>query len=1200
MRVTICLAHDDSLFRRIGPILVLTVMVTCAAARAWAADFPNSLGSGSFTLKAGETLEQPDGDVTMKGGTFTIGGGGVGFAVEISQLVAAAGAVQNINIESATKAGGDTGTGIHVSVGNFNPQGAGLTTITIGNSKSTGTNKFIINTYNNVNSPGPVDFIVGSDSELHIYAAGPGLGSGAAVNTTLNQGTLFLGSGVDLVNGSIAGTAGISNVITSGLTVGGSTTGSDIAVLSVTGGTLNLLRHATGSPSPGDYSDLTVGGGDGTGSIEILNSGTLNVGSLTFEEGGGFSNKTLASGKGTLNVFGDLTVNADVTDAVNVDTIVRGDTDIALGYTYTVNGTKNNYQGKMTVSGTLTNDATDDAILLGIYDGKTLVSRGSMEITGGSVIAQGGRFTISNADILISESTGDTSIPTLHADTAILDLGTSNVTVDLTDRTDIATIQADRDILMLGYRQLGGMVEVNAPTASGQMKVTERAIVGSAAAGQVVGLDVSGNAVVFAGGLTLGENGALSATRNSGTVNLGTTGTVEHLVMNGNNLLYASAGNTLTLKSVYTGKDSVRLEVNGTGNGAFGNIDARQFAGIVNQGGELTVASTGTDSLKLASMAVSGRLYLGVDDYPTGVTGGGSGAAAGATIDVTGDFRVNAGGWAIADYADATITSTNGGLFHVADGGHLMADTAQIYALGFSAVNMNGTFTAGILDGIGDITDTPRFIADSDIKIGSTGIIALTTEFAKVAVAGDTEIGASWIMETTGEITSDADLKTDSIMGHFGYDISDNRHVLYVSSIEGRVILDGSDEDRKQALENLRDMWCPGQIKEDLGNLIYDVVKGDVVSDASDAGDKNISIFDAVANPNGRVVGRDTLEYVNGAHLYGPTDVSMEASRMFMSDMQARSKAIHCQFTALRDYADGSAACSGAVQDAKHTNRLWAGATGYTHSADETNCFSGYEYTAYGLVGGYDRVVAENVAVGAAFAYNRGDYEDKGTLASDSEIETMSVGLYGTWSHCSGGFLSLSGAYTYAQNNLKESRRDPSIEDAAWAVSDYRTTALNLAAVLGMDFRLTDCLTVTPSIGVNYTQAKNSDHDSFLDDIATQRVRGVKNRRIHLPAELMIQYTRNLIGGGGLRFFAKGGYSYNLRENGMTGTIDYYGLDPSRSISVHGRKNSRSAYTFGAGVTYNCTRYELGARYDFAGREDSKAHRLLGTVGLYF
>lgn len=196
--------------------------------------------------------------------------------------------------------------------------------------------------------------------------------------------------------------------------------------------------------------------------------------------------------------------------------------------------------------------------------------------------------------------------------------------------------------------------------------------------------------------------------------------------------------------------------------------------------------------------------------------------------------------------------------------------------------------------------------------------------------------------------------------------------------------------------------------------------------------------------------------------------------------------------------------------------------------------------------------------------------------------------------------MSPSGAYTYGNNNLKESRRDPSIEDEAWAVSDYRTTTINLAAIFGMDFRLNDCWTVTPSVGVNYLQAKNSDHDSFLDDVATQRVRGAKNRRIQLPAELMIQYTRQLIGGGGLRFFAKGGYSYNLRESGMTGTIDYYGLDPARSIAVHGRNNARSTYTFGAGVAFNCTRYELGARYDFSGREDARAHRLLGTVGLYF
>ncbi|MCC8164626.1 MAG: hypothetical protein LIQ31_00400, partial [Planctomycetes bacterium] len=487
MQTMICLSYENSLRRRLGFVLVMTAVVTFLAARTWAVEFPASIGNGSFTLKSGETLEPVEDDVTMKGGTFTIGGGGIGFAVTLPRLDATSGAVQNLKVESASKAG-DTGTGVQVTVGNFIPQGAGLTSICIGSSKSTGTNKFIINTFDNTNNPGGVNFTVGNGSELQIDSAGEALGYGSAVNITLNQGTAILGSGVDLINGTIAGSTGVANIISSGLTVGGSTESGDRAVISVSGGTLNLLRTATGSPSPGDYSDLTVGGGDGLGRLEIIANGTLNVGNLILDEHSGFTGKTTT---GTLNVFGNLTVNVNFQDAVGVDTIVRGETEIELGSTYIVNGTKNNYQGKMTVSGTLTNDATADTILMGIYDGKTLVTRGSMEITGGSVVAEGGRFTISNADILISDGTG-AATHTLHARPAVLDLSTSNVTVDLTDRDVPATFQADRDIFMLSYRQLSGMVEVTSPT-SGQMKVTERAVIGSAAAGEVVALDVSGN-----------------------------------------------------------------------------------------------------------------------------------------------------------------------------------------------------------------------------------------------------------------------------------------------------------------------------------------------------------------------------------------------------------------------------------------------------------------------------------------------------------------------------------------------------------------------------------------------------------------------------------------------------------------------------------------------------------------------------------
>lgn len=1183
--------------------VVFAMAMSLGGASAFAGDLDNQPLPNP--LEAGHQYWSTTGNVTAQGGTVeleggaavTIGGAGSGFSTSIGRLqqVNSDPGAAVLNIE-------DTGSGgVKLTVGALAlNEGSALTINLDASASASSTNELIITQLEQQNANADTAFTVGANSRLTIRGIDNNKFGGAnKLDLTLNGAQAVIANGVTLVKGTIAAAGGAVSSLAaggSGLTVKGAAVGD--AVLSVGGSsTLNVVTSVKTQYAASDYANVTVGGT--AGEIDI-NNGVMNLGNLTLNTDAAFS---AMSATGELNVFGNLKVNTDFADVDNIVTTVHGTTEVAANKTYTVSGTQNNYQGAMTLAGTLAyGDFAGGAIKMGSYVNGNPVSMGSITVKGGDIAVAGGDFKIDNADILVTQANlaGDTIGV---AAMSTLDLSTSDLTIKLdapTATNNTVGITTGMGIALRGYAQLAGKAAVDATASGGRLVVEQPAVIGSVEAGTEVALDVAGDAVVFNQGLTLDTNGAVTALNSpTGKITLGSAANAADLVLNGNNKLYAANSSTLMFASGHA--DGARMIVGGKNNVAYGEIDSSPLAASVRANGQLTVATDHNPAstavgLKVASMTVSGDLLLGSKTYPGGAMHSG-------VVSTVGGFTVAAGGRVVADYRDAYLNGNAGVLgdaaLTVAKGGALVADTAAVNARGYASVDIDGMFTAGALDGVGAAA---RLRTDSDVTIGSTGVISLTSKLAATAIADENAAVATRLIETDlgKTIASKAPLANQSMLGAFNFALNDAQNVLYIKTASGRVSLDGSYEDRLQALHNLRDMWGGKQVNSDFGGVIYDVVKGDTVSNGSAAGDKNVSLLDAIANPAGRAVGLDTVEYVNGAHLYGVTDAAIETSRTFMSDMTNRAKAVNCQFVAMRDSAGSSDALASTAMNAELNNRIWFGGAGLWQKAEKKDDFSGYSYDGYGIVGGYDRVVAQNLAMGASFSYLKGDYEDKGALASDSDIESFSAGLYGTYSGGGGFFGTLYGAYTYSSNNIRELRNDPFANRSAWAVSDFHTGTWSVGGLAGYDFRLAENLVITPAAGVNYIRAQNSDHESFLDGVATQGVKKAKNHGVFLPVEMTVQYDMCIGEEGKLRFEGVAGYAYNMNKDGMKGTIDYYGLEPASGVGIHGRENVKHHYKLGLGVRYALRSFDVGVKYDYSGASGYKAHRAMGTIGLAF
>lgn len=1125
-------------------------------------------------------------DVSVGGGaTLTVGqtstNTGQGFSLTLGDVTLANTAVLDITsaASSNTTYGYDVTLGagtLDVSAGatvNLAPDTQGKVTLNV-DSLNTGT---ATSTFN-----------IAAKATMNVADTGTVTLNNVALK--LSGGAASFAGAAELTLGTITADQSSAIAVGGGLTVT-STTNNGATLEAANGATLTVLRDLADATTLGD---VTIGGTAATASgvINIANGGTIKVGDLTLD-----TNAAL-TGTGTGNILQakNLSVTADFHDSAAVATKITGRAVVDSGMTYYVAGENNTY-GSMTLNGTLESETAVTMITLGATG-----APGAITIAGGAIKAgTGNTFTIDNAAIIVTDAATGAGAITINASTGALNLSTSSLFVNTTS-SNIVRIDATEGITLKSLTHLTGMVSATTSAPTGKMTVLEKAVIGKAGATSsdpLVTYATDSYATVFQGGVKLIENGVIAATAATAEIGIG-GGTMSGILEMAGGAKLDADTYTLTITNASNPGTASYINVTGLNNRAAGDINASTMDLVVNSSLDATraalIVSDQTDAFTVKSATIaSGELSLG--------------DATGGTLRTGGAVLVKSGGMLSANSMDSTLEGLNSGKLTVAGGGILSATTANITIDEFDSVTINGTLTAGYAAGNTNLNAsnvTGLIISSSTstgITIGSSGVIAFTNEAALKVQVDDIIIDA-----TGNTITYQAPAVTTSVFGSFTFGLENGNQQLVLKSTTNRIDGTGSAYDRGTAWNNLKAMWGSHQIGSDLANVVYDasVVPPNlqVQPTGSPAGEKNLAIFQAIGNPAGKNVSLNTVEYVNGAYLYGVTDVAMETNRAFQSDVSQRAKAVNGQFVAARESMGSVDALASTAMNEDYANRFWGGGFGLWQEADLRQGFSGYRYDSWGAIMGYDRVVAGGLAVGLSAAYNKGDYADKGALAHDSKIESYTGGLYAIYSHESGFTSTLFGAYTYSKNDINELRNDPFAGVNSWSKSKFHTDTWSAGGNVGWDFRPSACFTITPTVGLNYIRARNSDHASFMGGVATQSTYNARNHGLFLPAELTMQYDVKMGDVAKVRFEAGGGYAYNFNDDGMDGSMSYFDLvNPGGQpvgTAIRTRDNSQHNYKVGGGMRYNYKQFDVGVRYDYIGKTDYKAHRVVGTIGISF
>ncbi len=983
------------------------------------------------------------------------------------------------------------------------------------------------------------------------------------VDSSIYEGQASFGRGLTVVNGSVnAGAGGGRLAVGSGagaLTInqGG---------LSADTGKLDITTGLTGT----GYANVVLGGA-GPVAVDIFNGAAIAMNDLTIDTG-----TTTINGTGTrnaLNVNGKLTVEGTLTDSADVATTVKGAT-VVDGGTYTVAGTNNVYTGgvEVTNGGILTSDGNETAITVGASGG------GQIELSGGTLASGGDVFTVNAREVLISD--GGVAL-----DASLGEIDLSKTAVRVNASGGVVQILADRGISVASYNQTAGDVEVS----GGPERFS---VIGSATIGgsSTTSFSVTGDAAEFLTGVIVSNNGVIAAHGGGGIVTLGGGRTTAVMQLTGKATLDGT-GDTLTIAE---GGRNSSIVFTGYDNQALGDIDASQVNALVNSNDvlkpALTIAQSGMEGLHSKNFTVvNGEAVIGANGLLS-----------------TDENVIVRGGMLASEDDSARITSSTFGGTNkviVQRGGTLSTRHGDLTIAGYSGVEIAGQFLAGV-SGSGPAV----LYSDSDVTLARTASVGLTDEMALIAQTGDV------LMQTTGGATirNYANLTDYSMFGLFGFKVQNNNE-LVIESAKNKISGDYSPEDILRALGNLRAIWGHGQIGKDLGEIIYNASVKDpytgeygIIADPEDSipGNKNIDIFQALASPRGKSVGRDTLEFVNGAHNFGVAEVAISTTSSMLKNVNQWLRAVNQQLMAAQE-VESSEALATQILNNLYSARFWIGGFANWDNVDGRDDFSGHSYDSTGFVMGYDQAINCNTVVGGAFGYTKGDYEDKGAVANDSEITSYSFSGYGTYSLPFGFWVGGALAFTHSKNEIRGLRHDPSVGGTSWTEADFNGTTYAAGATIGWDYRPTPCFALMPSVGINYLYHTMNDHDSRFGGIVTQRESDLDHDALLLPVEIRGYYDMLRGDKCVVRFEANAGYTYNFDTDPMDGTILYKGVIWNNSgaavaSSLRSRESEKHTYNLGAGVRYFYEKFDVGVKYDFVASTNRTFHNILASAAVVF
>jgi uncharacterized protein with beta-barrel porin domain len=278
-------------------------------------------------------------------------------------------------------------------------------------------------------------------------------------------------------------------------------------------------------------------------------------------------------------------------------------------------------------------------------------------------------------------------------------------------------------------------------------------------------------------------------------------------------------------------------------------------------------------------------------------------------------------------------------------------------------------------------------------------------------------------------------------------------------------------------------------------------------------------------------------------------------------------------------------------------NRIWVGGFGVWSDADNQNYVFGYDYKAGGISLGYDRKIdaVPGLRLGISAAFSKGDIDNNDGL-TNVDVETSSVGIYGSYTLSNNVFFDATVAYGNAQNDYDTRLLIGGKKHGAFDVDTWQFGLRGGAVIQTGGFQF------VPSAGVRVYTFKQDDWQESLSGAAVGRTRANRfssssETQVDIPIQLKIN-TSLQAGSATITPEVRLGYTFVAKRPEYGLRVGFVG-DNSLSVPIHGVKSSRNTFQAGAGVKINTgSVVDAYVNYDFQGASHFKSHNV--SVGLGF
>lgn len=268
------------------------------------------------------------------------------------------------------------------------------------------------------------------------------------------------------------------------------------------------------------------------------------------------------------------------------------------------------------------------------------------------------------------------------------------------------------------------------------------------------------------------------------------------------------------------------------------------------------------------------------------------------------------------------------------------------------------------------------------------------------------------------------------------------------------------------------------------------------------------------------------------------------------------------------------------------SNQVWIQALGYSHQLDKKDQLAGYDGSSYGTVIGVDGMLTDNLRIGGAVGYSKGDLDSVGATKQSLKSDTTQGYLYADYA--ASEETHLNGFVSYGTSNIKTERDVTLASTTQVAKADYDSSISQ--AGFGIDHRIgSEHNHVSPYFQVRFTQVQT---DAYAETGLSQNLSGLhyksdKQKYHTLRHTAGVHFAKALANNVQLTGHLAGHYDQSSNDR----VLMAFEGQPEQLFDANVRKAEKLAGSAGLGLRFQPSQaLELGAQYSGEFRKDQQDH----------